>query len=68
MTLMAIVLLEVAWIHCNCLYALAWLFKIEQMLNSVDVQRNKILTVCSNLSFWYLVWHNIKFLQELYGE
>jgi hypothetical protein len=35
MTLMTIVLLEVAWIR----------FKIEHRVNSVDVQGNKILTV-----------------------
>jgi hypothetical protein len=46
MTLMVIVLLEVAWIRCNCLYALTCFFLIEHRVNSVDVQRNKILTVC----------------------
>jgi hypothetical protein len=39
---MAIVLSEVAWICCNCLYALTcFFFKFEHRVNSVDVQRNK---------------------------
>jgi hypothetical protein len=46
MTLMTIVLLEVAWIRYNCLYALTcFFFLIKSRVNSVDVQRNKILTV-----------------------
>jgi hypothetical protein len=46
MTLMEIDLLEVAWVRCNCLYAFTCFFLIEHRVNSVDIQLNKILTVC----------------------